>query len=223
MNLLFWVLYIILALFIGSLLNVVAIRIASGQSIVFPASFCINCKISTIYLISELLTLSTFLLIPYYFRFSMELVIAYPFAMVMIVVALSDLQYKIIPNVITYPAIILFFLLRIFIHEYPLYIYLLAAFVVSVFLFILAILSRGGVGGGDIKLFFLIGLVLGWQNTLLALFLSATLGAVSGGILMLLRVVKAKQLIPYGPFIFIGSFIAYFWGNELVKWYLSFF
>ncbi|MFV9511065.1 prepilin peptidase [Tepidibacillus sp. LV47] len=248
MNLLFWALYILLSLFIGSFLNVVALRIPKGKSIVYPPSHCPTChhrlsvfdlipilsyfglrgkcrycgaKISLIYPFGEFLTLVIFLLIPYFFGISKELYIAYPFAMVMIVVTLSDIRYQIIPDKITYPGILFFLVLRLFIHPLPYLHYLLGALIGGGLLLLIAIISRGGMGGGDIKLFFLIGLVLGWQNTLLALFLSTGIGAIIGGLLLLLRMIKRKQMIPFGPFIFIGTMITYFLGNQIWQWYLG--
>ena len=250
MNLLFWTIYIILALFIGSFLNVVALRVPKKESIAYPPSHCVSCnhrlsvldlvpvlsylglrgkcrycgeRISSIYPLGELLTLVLFILIPLHFGFSKELIIAYPFIIIMITVTLSDLKYQIIPNKITYPGIILFFIIRMFYHPYPIWSYIIGAVIGGGLLLLVAILSRGGMGGGDIKLFFLIGLVLGWQNTLLAIFLSTAIGSIIGGFLMLFRVVKRKQMIAFGPFIFIGSIITYFLGNQIWFWYLNFY
>ncbi|OEF98058.1 prepilin peptidase [Vulcanibacillus modesticaldus] len=248
MNLLFWIFYSILALFIGSFLNVVALRVPKKESIIFPPSHCPICqhrlsvldlipvlsyiglkgkcrycgtKISPIYPLGELLTLFIFLLLPYFVGYNTELVIGYPFVMLMIAVTLSDLKYQIIPNRLTYPGIVLLFVLRLWIHTEAIWSYLIGAFVGSGFLLLVAILSRGGMGGGDIKLFFFIGLALGWQNTLLALFLSMAIGAIFGGILLITGKVQRKQMIPFGPFIFIGTIITYFYGEEIWRWYLT--
>ncbi len=250
MEVFYWILYIILALFIGSFLNVVALRVPNNESIVLPPSHCPTCKgrlnfidlipvfgfiirrgrcrhcaakISPIYIFGELLTLLLFLLIPIYIGFTIELIVAYPFAILMIIVTISDLKYKIIPDKIIYPGMILFLLLRIFIHPLGFWNYIIGAFLGGGLLLLIAIISRGGIGGGDIKLFFLIGLVLGWQNTLLTLFLAAFLGTLVGGVLMLLGAIKRKQMVPFGPFITVGAIIAYLFGNNILDWYLSFF
>lgn len=248
MNLFFWALYILLSLFIGSFLNVVALRVSNKESIVYPPSHCPVCrhrltvldlipvfsyirlrgkcrycgtKISPIYPFGELLTLIIFLLIPYFIGFSKELIIAYPFAVIMVAVTLSDLKYQLIPDRITYPGIIVLFVLRIWIHSEPIWSYFFGSLLGGGFLLLFAVLSRGGIGGGDIKLFFLIGLVLGWQDTIMALFLSIFIGALAGGILLLSGKVKRKQMIPFGPFIFIGTIITYFYGTEIWHWYMN--
>ena len=78
-------------------------------------------------------------------------------------------------------------------------------------------------GGGDIKLFFLLGVVLGWQLMLLTLFIAALLGTVIGGILLLVKRVKRGEPIAFGPFIVVAAVVAYFWGNQIIEWYISIF
>ena len=88
----------------------------------------------------------------------------------------------------------------------------LSCYVLGVLL-LLAWLSKGGMGGGDIKLFALIGLVLGLIPALLALVISSLLGILYG----LMLVIKTKYLkgkfIPFGPFIALGAMIAYLLGR----------
>ncbi len=249
MNLFFLTSYIFLSLIIGSFLNQIALRVPIKESIVLPPPHCPVCqhrltamdlipvlsyvglkgkcrycsaKISSIYLFGELLTMAIFLLIPFTIGFNKEMVIAYPFAMLMIMVTLSDLKYQIISDWITYLGMVVMGLLRLWIHPLPIGSYILGAIIGGGFLLLVAILSRGsGMGGGDIKLFFLIGLVLGWQDTLLALFLSTFVGAVFGGALLFIGKVQKKQMIPFGPFIFIGTMITYFYGSVIWTWYIN--
>lgn len=248
MELLFWFIYVIVALMIGSILTKVAIRLPNNETIASKC-YCPTCKhqlsfmdkipiasyirlksccrycgsrISLLYPLGELLTLTIFILIPLTFGFSTELLIAYPFSMLLITVTISDLKYQIIPNRIVYPGIVLILILRLLIHPLPLWNYLLSGVIFGGLLLLIAVISRGGMGGGDIKLFFLIGLALGLQNTLLAFFISSFVGAIVGGGLLLFRKVHAKQLIPFGPFIFIGTIIAYFFGSYIWAWYLAY-
>lgn len=77
-------------------------------------------------------------------------------------------------------------------------------------------------GGGDVKLYALIGLVLGFKLVLLSFFLSTLYGAVIGGLALLLKIVKKRQPIPFGPFIAAGTLTAYYWGTEIIDFYLRF-
>jgi leader peptidase (prepilin peptidase)/N-methyltransferase len=77
-------------------------------------------------------------------------------------------------------------------------------------------------GGGDIKLFCLIGFVLGVKLLLLSFFLSTLYGAVIGVLAILFRLVKKRQPIPFGPFIVAGTLTSYFWGSQIIHFYLRF-
>jgi leader peptidase (prepilin peptidase)/N-methyltransferase len=97
---------------------------------------------------------------------------------------------------------------------------LVGALVGFLLLLLFALISKGGMGGGDVKLFALIGFVLGVKLVLLSFFLSTLYGAVVGGTAMLLKLVKRRQPIPFGPFIVAGTLSAYFWGPEIINLYL---
>ena len=84
----------------------------------------------------------------------------------------------------------------------------------------IAVVTRGGMGGGDIKFFAALGLWFGWQLTLLALFLSFVIGGVGGAVLLLFRLRGRKDFIPFGPFIAAGAFVTLLYGPSLVDWYV---
>ena len=76
-------------------------------------------------------------------------------------------------------------------------------------------------GFGDVKLAFLMGLLLGLPNVLTALFLAFFFGAIIGIILMVFDKKNLKSEIPFAPFLIIGTLITLFYGNQIVQWYLS--
>lgn len=86
---------------------------------------------------------------------------------------------------------------------------------------LIAIVSRGGMGGGDIKFAAALGLWFGWKLTLLILLLAFVIGGVSGVVLMGLRIKKRKDYIPFGPFITIAAFIGLLYGQVILTWYLG--
>jgi len=65
------------------------------------------------------------------------------------------------------------------------------------------------------------GLLLGFPNILLALFLSFFFGAIIGIILMVFKKKGIKSEIPFAPFLIIGTFLTVFWGEQIMSWYLS--
>lgn len=132
----------------------------------------------------------------------------------------------IIPNKVVYPAVIGMLLLRIFIHPLPLSHYLWGAVAASGALLLIGLiagwlLKKESVGGGDIKLYVFIGLVLGVKLTLLSLFVASVAGLIGGAILLVLGKYTKGMTIPFGPYIAIGAVISYWWGSSWVDAYLK--
>ena len=72
------------------------------------------------------------------------------------------------------------------------------------------------------KLGVFIGLVLGFPNSLAAIMLAFLLGSVFGILLIVSRIKKFGQTIPFGPFLSLASIITLLWGDKIVNWYLNF-
>jgi prepilin signal peptidase PulO-like enzyme (type II secretory pathway) len=90
------------------------------------------------------------------------------------------------------------------------------------FFYLLALVSKGRwMGGGDIKLAFVMGLLLGLQKTALAMFVAFDVAALVGVGLILVHRKKSSDLIPFGPFLMGGTLVAYYWGSPLIHWYLQ--
>ncbi|WP_003542125.1 prepilin peptidase [Desulfotomaculum nigrificans] len=239
----------VFGLILGSFLNVCIYRIPQGQSIVFPPSSCRNCgarlapgdlvpvvsflilrgkcrycgnPISTRYPIIESLTACLFTIAWYEFGLSTALLRALLFIATLIVISFIDLDHYIIPD-----KILFFFIVAwvAFIPFIPInYINSLIGLVsAGGLLLFIALLSKGGMGGGDIKLAAVIGLYLGWPNALLAMFLACFLAGIVGILLILLKIKSRKDIIPFGPFIAAASYITLLWGEQILNWYMSLF
>ena len=99
---------------------------------------------------------------------------------------------------------------------------LMAFLAAGLFLLAIAVVSRGGMGGGDIKLGALMGLYLGLTNLAIAFFLAFLIGGVTGLVLMISGNKGRKDAVPFGPFLSLGAILAVFWGEKLASWYWSF-
>lgn len=88
------------------------------------------------------------------------------------------------------------------------------------FLFI-AIVSKGGMGGGDIKLMAALGIWFGWQGILMVMFLSFTLGGIYAVGLLVMKRKGRKEMVPFGPFIALGGYITALYGSYLWEWYMT--
>ncbi|NLZ93227.1 MAG: prepilin peptidase [Firmicutes bacterium] len=86
---------------------------------------------------------------------------------------------------------------------------------------LLALLSQGGLGGGDIKLAAALGLWFGWQEMLLLIFLAFLVGGLVAVLLLLLGVKSRKDAIPFAPFLVGAAFSVTMWGKEILQWYLQ--
>ncbi len=98
--------------------------------------------------------------------------------------------------------------------------HLIGMICVSGLLGILYLLTGGrAIGGGDIKLMFACGLILGWKLILLAFFLGCIIGSVVHIIRMSVK--KAGRMLAMGPYLSVGILLAALWGNAWINWYLS--
>ena len=99
---------------------------------------------------------------------------------------------------------------------------LIGAFGVFAFFYAIAAVSNGKwMGGGDVKLVFLLGLFVGWPNIVVAVFLAFLLGSIIGVTQMRLSKKKISHEIPFGPYLVTGTWISLFFGDILVKFYLE--
>jgi len=150
----------------------------------------------------------------------------------LIVIFVYDFKHFLIPDKVIYPAIAISFLYQLFmaldfktwkLDSGSLFYPLLAAFLASAFFLIIFLISRGRwLGFGDVKLVFFLGLLLSWPNILVALFSAFFIGALIGTGLIIFGQKTLKSAVPFAPFLVIGTFIALFWGEKFMDWYLAF-
>ena len=95
---------------------------------------------------------------------------------------------------------------------------------ISLFFIFLIFITKGrGMGGGDVTLGFLIGLFNGFPTNILAIFLGFLFGTIFSLGLILTKQKSIKDTIPFGPFLIVGSVVAYFFGKQLLSWYFGLF
>jgi leader peptidase (prepilin peptidase) / N-methyltransferase len=251
--LLFIALVSLFGLLIGSFLNVVAIRVPKGESIIHPPSHCSACKhqltaidlipvfsylylqgkcrhcrtsFSYKYALFECLTAILFGISAWFFGMSLDLIVALFITSILLIIFQTDLAEMIIPDRIILFGVIIGALLRLWIHPLPLWHYGLGLLAGGGVLYIIAVLSqlllrKEGMGGGDIKLFGFIGLIVGFKLTLFTLFAASLLGTLFGIALMVAGKYRRGRYIPFGPFIAAGAFLSYLWGDSILSWYFG--
>ncbi len=114
-----------------------------------------------------------------------------------------------------------YFYRHAFLTAQPLIGSILMGFAIGGFFWSLIIITRGkGMGGGDVKLGAFIGIMLGFPMAMLAIILSFLIGAIFSIGLLVAGRKHFGQVIPFGPFLVLGSLITLFWGSEILNWYL---
>ena len=127
-----------------------------------------------------------------------------------------DLKYGLIPDKVLLPLIIFTVLVNLpFLVEKPLN-NILASLGAGLLFFLIIWLTKGrGMGGGDMKLVVWYGLVFGWPNILWIVYLSFVIGGILGVLLLVSKIRKIGQTIPFGPFLTISAFVVLVYSEEI--------
>jgi leader peptidase (prepilin peptidase)/N-methyltransferase len=176
----------------------------------------------------ELVTGLIFALLYWHYRLSPELGVMIFYACLFIIIFVIDLEQGLILNKVVYPGMVVALLLALY--PWP---WLSDSIVMRVayaalgggigfaILFLIAIVSRGGMGWGDVKLAALIGLATSFPLVLLALIMGAILGGIVAVALVIAKKRKRRETIPFGPFLALAAMITLLWGSNILSWYLS--
>ena len=243
-----YILVFLIGAAIGSFLNVCIHRIPAGGSIIFPPSHCPSCKagirfydnipiisylllrgrcrqckslISSRYPIVESINGIGYMLLLYEFGLGWPLLAYTVFFSSLIVLTFIDLSHQILPDLITLPGIIVGLIAASSVLPAGMINSIIGVLLGGGAFYLVAVISRGGMGGGDIKLIAMIGAFLGWRDVLLTIFIGALTGSLVGIFLMLFKGKKRKDPIPFGPFLAAGAVISVFLDRELFIWYVN--
>lgn len=134
-----------------------------------------------------------------------------------------DLMYKEIPDRLSIPAIAIAIIGVLSLQILRWDNMLIGAAVIGGFFLLQFIASKGRwIGGGDIRLGVLMGALLGWKLGLTALAIAYIIGGIFSLFLLLKRKISKNSEIAFGPFLVTGTFIALFYGQAILDWYLNF-
>lgn len=186
-------------------------------------------KISPRYALVELLTAILFLIVFNLFGLATSTIYYLVLVSILIVITFIDIDHYIIPDKILVFGLIFSLIFNILFKEVELKQSIPALILCGGGMWILIsiiefIIKKECMGGGDIKLFGVMGFFLGIKGGLLTIILSIYVGALYGLGLMIYRRIKDKEknsMIPYGPFISIAAIIVILYGNNIINWYLS--
>jgi len=176
----------------------------------------------------ELTTALIFALLCWHYGLSAELGIMIFYACLFIIIFVIDLEHGLILNKVVYPGMVVALLLSLYPWPWlPESIIMRVAYAALgggigfAILFLIAIVSRGGMGWGDVKLAALIGLATGFPLVFLAIIMGAILGGIVAVALVIAKKRKRRETIPFGPFLALAAMITLLWGSNILSWYLS--
>lgn len=237
----------LLGALVGSFLNVVVHRLPRRESLVVPRSRCPACEteiapydnvpvlswlllrgrcrhcsaaISPRYPAVELLTAFTFAAVVLARGLDPMLLLELPFAALLLAVAGTDLEHKVIPNRLLAPAAIYGLAASALLRAGELPELAISGAGAFAFLLLAAIAYPGGMGMGDVKLAGVMGLYLG--VSVLPAMLLAFLAGSAVGVAMIVRHGPSarKRGVPFGPFLAVGGLVGLLAGPELVELYV---
>ncbi|HKZ09035.1 MAG TPA: prepilin peptidase [Methylomirabilota bacterium] len=241
---------LLFGLCVGSFLNVVIARLPEGRSIVSPGSACPRCgtfirwfdnvplisyamlrgrcrhcrePISARYPLIELVTGLLFLLAVWQRGLTLDLIPALLLLTALVAITAIDLDRQLIPDALSLPGIGVGFAASLLVGRPGWLDSLLGIVVGGGIFFLIIVASRGGMGGGDMKLGAMLGAFLGWKLVLVAILIAVLVGGVVAIGLLVGRQRGRKDALAFGPYLALGGAISLFWGRPLLNWYLGVF
>lgn len=182
----------------------------------------------------ELVTALIFALLYWHYGLRAELGVMAFYACLFIIIFVIDLEQGLILNKVVYPGMVVALLLALLPQSWLTQTIWLTQVIkpgiasaalgggigFAIFLLI-AIVSRGGMGWGDVKLAALIGLATGFPLVFLAIIMGAILGGIVAVALVIAKKRKRRETIPFGPFLALAAMITLLWGSNILSWYLG--
>ncbi len=197
-------------------------------SYIFLRGRCSNCdsSISPRYPIIELMTALLSLVVAYYFGFSIQTLAGLLFTWILIALAAIDMDTQLLPDNITLFGLwlgLLFSLLFVFVSPQQA---ILGGIAGYLFLWLIywafkILTGKDGMGYGDFKLFAMAGAWMGWSALPLVIFIASLTGAIWGICSMLLGLSTRENPMPFGPFLALGAWLTFIFGDQIMVLYLS--
>lgn len=238
---------------IGSFLNVCIYRLPESLSLTHPRSMCPHCRrpipfydnipilsylilrgkcrrcgttISPRYPVVELAAGLFAVAVFVRHGISWDGLIIFALLAALLVITFIDIDHRIIPNIITYPGIIIGFGTSFLAglvgwRQSLLGIALGAGILILVAWGYYLLTKKEGMGGGDVKLLAMIGAFLGWKAVVFSIFVGSAVGAIVGVAVAVRSKRGRKTAVPFGPFLSLGAILYLFHGPEIVHWYFG--
>jgi len=203
-------------------------------SYLFLGGKCRFCKkmISFRYFLVEFITASLLVVLYSFFGLSLHFSVYAVLTCALIVATFVDFEFQIIPDEITLGGLVIGVILCLLFPR----LHNTDSRITSLIQAGLGILAGGGsiyligkfgeiifkkesMGGGDVKFLAMIGAIVGWQQVFLIFFIAPFFGAIVG---IILKIRKGVELIPYGPYLSLATFLILLWGRNILEYYFMY-
>jgi len=182
----------------------------------------------------ELATALIFALLYWHYGLSVELGVMAFYACLFTIIFVIDLEHGLILNKLIYPSMVVALLLALLPQSWLTQVTWLTQVIepgiasaalggaigFAIFLLI-ALVSRGGMGWGDVKLAALIGLATGFPLVFVAIIMGAILGGIVAVPLLIAKKRNRRETVPFGPFLAVAAMVTLLWGSNILNWYLG--
>jgi len=244
----FIIIFLVLGTVLGSFFNVVGMRLPQQTSFITGRSSCPDCMnslrwyelipiisylyqrgkcthchvhLSRIYPFIEGATGILFVISYFHHGLSLAIIPTLIFISFSMVIVVTDIMFLVVPNKLLLLFFLFFMIVRMFSPLHSFYDALIGSLIGLLLIGLIIIVSKGGMGAGDMKLLAVLGLVVGTKNVLLTFFLAVCIGAIFGLLYMYQSNGNGSNKIPFAPFLIIGAIISSFHGEYLLELYLS--
>ncbi len=148
------------------------------------------------------------------------------YSVVLALVLITDLEHRLILNVVTYPAVGLGIVGSFFVPGVTWWSALIGGAIGLLFFLLAAVIGHtlfgaGALGGGDVKLAAFVGVVTGYPLVIEAILLTILIGAAISLALVVTGVRGLRDHVPYGPFLVAGAMVTLLWGYPIATWFFS--
>jgi leader peptidase (prepilin peptidase)/N-methyltransferase len=156
---------------------------------------------------------------------STELLFYGLYSAILALVLITDLEHRLILDVVTYPAMVLGLVGSFFVPGVTWWSALIGGGIGLGFFFLAALIGHavfgaGAMGGGDVKLAAFVGIITGYPMVIEAIVLTILIGAAVSLVLLVTGARSLRDHIPYGPFLVAGAVVTLLWGYRIAEWFL---
>ena len=159
----------------------------------------------------------------YRYGFTWMTLVSFVLAMILLTITMIDFDTMTIPNGLVIALVAPVIVCAVLEPQISISSRVIGMASVSGFMLLMTLAIPDCFGGGDMKLMFVCGFMLGWINTLLAGFIGLLAGGIYASYLMVTKKSKEQSHMAFGPYLCLGIFTALLYGNEIIMVYLSFF